>query len=105
MIKLRFVPSTRVENACASGSAAIYAARNAIRAGAIKTALVIGAEKMTARTTEGVTKALTGASYQKEEDRLSFPQIFARFAQSYFQAHGDHSKTLAQILRKITATR
>ncbi len=98
--QLRFVPSTRVENACASGSAAIYAARNAIRAGAIKTALVIGAEKMTARTTEGVTKALTGASYQKEENSLSFPQIFARFAQSYFQAHGDHSKTLAQIASK-----
>ncbi|MEC9343609.1 MAG: thiolase domain-containing protein, partial [Pseudomonadota bacterium] len=31
---------------------------------------------------------------------VSFPQVFARFAQSYFQAYGDHSKTLAQIASK-----
>lgn len=31
--RLRFKPATRVENACASGSAAIHAAMNAIRAG------------------------------------------------------------------------
>ena len=45
---LRFKPATRVENACASGAAALYSARTAIQAGQIKTALVIGAEKMTA---------------------------------------------------------
>ena len=44
---LRFTPATRVENACASGAAAVYAARNAIRAGRVRTALVIGAEKIT----------------------------------------------------------
>lgn len=98
--RLRFVPATRLENACASGSAAVYAARNAIRAGDAKIALVIGAEKMTAKDTRGVTEALAGASYQKEEHGISFPGIFARFASAYFQAHGDQSAALAKIAAK-----
>lgn len=98
--RLRFTPATRVENACASGSAAIYAARDAIRSGRVKAALVIGAEKMTAKDTAGVTEALAGASYQMEEAGVSFPQIFARFAQAYCQAHGDRSAALARIAAK-----
>ncbi len=97
---LRFKPATRLENACASGSAAVYAARNAIRIGDAKTVLVIGAEKMTSKDTAGVAAALSGASYQKEEKGVSFPQIFARFASTYFQSYGDHSRTLAQIAAK-----
>lgn len=45
---LRFKPAVRVENACASGSAAIYAAINALLAGRADTARVVGVEKMTA---------------------------------------------------------
>jgi len=97
---LRFTPATRVENACASGSAAVYAARDAIRAGRVRTALVIGVEKMTSKDTTGVTEALAGASYQAEEAGVSFPQIFARFASAYFQAHGDRSDALARIAVK-----
>lgn len=97
---MRFIPATRVENACASGSAAIYAARDAIASGRIRTALVLGAEKMTGRDTQGVTEALAYASYQAEEAGVSFPQIFARFAQSYFQAYGDQSEALARIAAK-----
>jgi acetyl-CoA C-acetyltransferase len=97
---LRFTPAVRCENACASGSAAIYSAIDAIRAGAAKLALVIGAEKMTELDTPGVTQALAGASYQKEEAGVSFPQIFGRIAQRYFQAYGDKSDTLARIAMK-----
>ncbi len=97
---LRFTPATRVENACASGSAAVWSARDAIRSGRCKAALVIGAEKMTAQDTAGVTEALSHASYAAEEAGVSFPQIFARFAQAYFQTHGDASATLARIAAK-----
>ncbi|WBU51893.1 acetyl-CoA acetyltransferase [Paracoccus sp. SCSIO 75233] len=97
---MRFIPATRCENACASGSAAIFAARDAIRAGTIKRALVVGVEKMTATDTAGVTEALGGAAYQREEAGTSFPQVFARFAQAYSQAHGDCSTTLAHIAAK-----
>lgn len=97
---LRFTPATRCENACASGSAAIYSALEAIRAGSTRIALVVGVEKMTELDTAGVTQALAGASYQREESGVSFPQIFGRIAQGYFQAHGDQSRTLAKIAVK-----
>lgn len=97
---LRFTPATRCENACASGSAAIYAALDAIRAGTTKIALVVGVEKMTSLDTAGVTAALAGASYQKEEASVSFPQIFGRIAGQYFQQFGDQSAALARIACK-----
>ena len=64
---LRFKPATRVENACASGSAAIAAAKNAIEAGEADLALVIGVEKMTSLDTKGVSKVLATASYWPDE--------------------------------------
>ena len=97
---LRFVPATRCENACASGSAAVYAALDAVRSGRVQIALVIGVEKMTELDTAGVTAALSGASYQKEEAGVSFPQIFGRIAGQYFQRFGDQSATLARIAVK-----
>ncbi|HEY8594737.1 MAG TPA: thiolase domain-containing protein [Devosiaceae bacterium] len=98
--RLRFTPATRCENACASGAAAVYAARQAIRAGDARIALVVGAEKMTNRSTEEVTVALARASYQGDEAGVSFPEIFARFARAYFAANGDHSEILAHIAAK-----
>jgi acetyl-CoA C-acetyltransferase len=97
---LRFKPATRLENACASGSAALYAAADAIRAGRVRTALVVGAEKMTGLDTAGVTRALGGASYQREEAGLSFPDIFARFAKAYAERHGDPTEAMAHIAVK-----
>lgn len=55
--ELRFKPATRCENACASGSAALYSALDAINAGRCRIALVVGAEKMTGLNTAGVTLA------------------------------------------------
>lgn len=42
---MRFIPSTRVENACATGSAALYQGINCIAAHKERIVLVIGAEK------------------------------------------------------------
>src|ERR1700689_4381308 len=39
---LRFKPATRVENACATGSAAVHGGLKAIAAGAARTVLVVG---------------------------------------------------------------
>ena len=96
----RFTPATRLENACASGSAAIYAARDYIDAGRAKHVLVIGVEKMTALDTRAVTQALGRASYQRQEAGMSFPEIFGRVASAYFQKYGDHSETLTKIAVK-----
>lgn len=97
---LRFKPATRCENACASGAAALYSAMDAVRSGRVRVALVVGAEKMTGLDTRGVTRALGGASYQAEEAGLSFPDIFARFAQDYAGRYGDPSEAMAHIAVK-----
>src|ERR1700732_5097141 len=46
----RFKPAKRVENACATGSAAIHMGLNTIAAGKARLILVVGVEKMTERT-------------------------------------------------------
>ena len=99
---LRWCPSTRVENACATGSAAVYQAMAAIESGQAHTVLVVGAEKMTGVSGSEVTAALANASYVREEaaEGLTFAGIFARFAQAYFERYGDHSATLARIAAK-----
>lgn len=97
---LRYKPAVRCENACASGSAALYGAIDAIRSGRVRIALVVGAEKMSGLDTEGVTRALGGAAYQKEEQGLSFPAVFARFAEAYAARHGDPVEAMAHIAVK-----
>src|SRR3546814_19596728 len=55
---------------------------------------------MTGLDTAGVTKALSGASYQPEEAELSFPAIFAQFALAYAARHGDPTDAMARIAVK-----
>jgi acetyl-CoA C-acetyltransferase len=97
---LRFKPAVRVENACATGSSAIQAAIDAVNSGRCRVALVVGAEKMTGLDTAGITTVLAGASYQREEQGLSFPQIFARFATAYGEEFGDPTEAMARIAVK-----
>ena len=100
--ELRFKPATRYENACASGSAALYGARDFIAAGRGRTALVIGVEKMTGVTTAQAGDNLLGASYRREEDGIpaGFAGVFGRIAETYFQRYGDASDALARIAAK-----
>src|SRR5690625_510313 len=97
--ELRFTPAARLENACASGSAAIHAGMNSILAGKSKVVLVVGAEKMTHRSTEDVTKSLAGAGYQndEEEKKLSFPQVFGLAAKEYTGRYGSPLDAMARI--------
>lgn len=97
---LRFKPAVRVENACATGSAAVHAARQAILAGDCKVALVVGSEMMTHLPGLEVTQALGRAAYQRTEAGISFPGVFAEFAKAYFAEYGDQSMALAQIAAK-----
>ena len=98
--ELRFKPATRCENACASGASALYAALDAIDAGRVRAALVVGAEKMTGLDTAGITRSLAGGSYQREESGVTFPQIFARYAKAYETAYGSPYEAMAHIAVK-----
>ena len=98
----RFTPSTRVENACGSGSAAVFQAANAIEAGRARRVLAIGVEKMTHLSSGDVGRCLSRASYMPEEgdQGLTFPGIFGVVAGKYFQKYGDQSDALAHIAAK-----
>ena len=98
----RFTPSTRVENACGSGSAAVFQGANLIEAGRARRVLAIGVEKMTHLSSADVGRCLSRASYMPEEgdQGLTFPGIFGVVAGKYFQEYGDHSDALAQIAAK-----
>ncbi|MCA3655696.1 MAG: acetyl-CoA acetyltransferase [Methylobacterium sp.] len=102
MPALAHTRAMHVENACATGSAAIHAAMDFIESGRGRIALVIGAEKMTATPAAEVGDILLSGSYRKEEDRVEagFAGIFGQIASSYFQRHGDRSEELAMIAAK-----
>ena len=99
---LRFKRATRVENACATGSAAVHAGLRSIAAKQARFVLVVGVEKMTDTAGPEVGANLLKASYLKEEGETEggFAGIFGRIAQQYFQRYGDQSDALARIAAK-----
>lgn len=99
---LRFTPALRVENACATGTAAVHAGAEAVTAGFARYVLVVGVEKMTDSPGPRVGENLLRASYRREEAATEggFAGIFARIAEGYFARHGDQSLALAHIASK-----
>jgi acetyl-CoA C-acetyltransferase len=99
---LRFKRATRVENACATGSAAVHQGLRAIAAKAARIVLVVGVEQMTATPGPEVGRNLLKASYVREEADIEggFAGIFGKIAGLYFQKYGDQSDALARIAAK-----
>ena len=99
---LRFKPATRVENACATGSAAVHQGIKSIEAKRAKIVLVVGVEQMTATPTPEIGINLLRASYLKEEGDIQggFAGLFGRIASAYFEKFGDQSDALAMIAAK-----
>src|ERR1700754_637219 len=99
---LRFKPTTRVENACATGSAAVHHGVRAVESGAAKIVLVVGVEQMTRTPSAEIGKNLLKASYLPEDGDTvgGFAGVFGKIAQSYFQKYGDQSDALAMIAAK-----
>lgn len=99
---LRFKPFTRVENACASGSAAVFSGLNSITAKTARFVLVVGVEKMTDQPNDKIGEGLLKASYVPQEAAIEggFAGIFATIAQQYFKKYGDQTDVLAKIAAK-----
>ena len=99
---LRFKPTTRVENACATGSAAVHTGIKSIRAGASKIVLVVGVEQMTTTEPGQIGQNLLKASYLPEDGDTpaGFAGVFGHIADLYFQRHGDQTDALAAIAAK-----
>lgn len=99
---LRFKPTTRVENACATGSAAVHQGIKTIAARQAKVVLVVGVEQMTTTPGPEIGRNLLKASYLPEDGDTpaGFAGVFGKIAQSYFQRYGDQSDALAMIAAK-----
>ena len=103
--ELRFKPATSVENACASGMTAVKQAVNALNAGEIDIALVIGVEKMTGLDTKGVTFALAQAAHWEAESSkgMTFPGLFAEFAKGYMKMYNISLESLRKAFAKVAS--
>jgi len=99
---LRFKRATRVENACATGSAAVHQGIKSIEARAARIVLVVGVEQMTATPAPEIGRNLLKASYVREEADIDggFAGVFGQIAGRYFQKWGDQSDALAMIAAK-----
>src|SRR5271166_2172608 len=99
---LRFKRATRVENACATGSAAVHQGLRSIAAGSARIVLVVGVEQMTTTPGAEIGRNLLKASYVREEADIDggFAGIFGKIAGAYFQRWGDQSDALARIAAK-----
>jgi acetyl-CoA C-acetyltransferase len=99
---LRFKRATRVENACATGSAAVHQGLNAIAARSARIVLVVGVEQMTTTPAADIGRNLLKAAYVRDEADIDggFAGIFGHIASLYFQRWGDQSDALARIAAK-----
>src|SRR5438067_2448083 len=99
---LRFKRATRVENACATGSAAVHQGIKAIDARHARVVLVVGVEQMTTTPGAEIGRNLLKASYVRDEAEIDggFAGIFGKIAGLYFQRYGDQSDALAMIAAK-----
>jgi len=102
-LKLPFIPVTRVENFCATGTEAFRGACYAVASGAYDMVLALGVEKLKDTGYGGLPEF---GSVMGTKNRLTFPNItapgaFAMMATRYFDQYGLDSekgrKTLARI--------
>lgn len=96
------VPSTRIENACASSGSAFYQAWAAVAGGIYDTVLVLGVEKMTSRPTPQVSEILGSAGDCSGEIRAgnTFASLFAMIARRHMYQFGTTREHLAAVAVK-----
>ncbi len=98
------IPMTRVENACASGSAAVHQGLRSILSGLADTVLVVGVEKMTHADGAQVARALLGADpvLAGTDSPTGFAGVFADIARQYAQRYDGHA-WLGDVLGAVAA--
>ncbi|TQR21346.1 thiolase C-terminal domain-containing protein [Psychrobacillus vulpis] len=100
---LGFVPTAKVEGACASGGIALRQGILGIMSGEYNTVLVAGVEKMKHASTVDVTQAINAAMDNDSNEKnagLTFPGFFGVLANRYFYETGASKKHLAMVALK-----
>jgi acetyl-CoA C-acetyltransferase len=87
-LKLRYIPVTHVENACATGSEAIRGACYAVAAGIYDVVLAIGAEKLKDTGYSGLPQTRPTATWSYRLTSQTPAAVFAMMATGYFAKYG-----------------
>jgi acetyl-CoA C-acetyltransferase len=96
------VPAVRVESACASGGASLYAAFAQVASGLADVVLATGVEKMTDVSGDECTAALATAADGECEVfyGATFPGLYAMMARAHMERWGTTREQLAEVAVK-----
>lgn len=108
-LHLPFIPVTRVENLCASGSEALRAACYGVASGSVDVALALGVEKVKDLGFPGLPRANEDIVSLGTKGRVLFPNwlnpnpgMFAMMAVKYFDRYGISIEEGKKLLAKIS---
>jgi acetyl-CoA C-acetyltransferase len=101
-LRLPYIPVTRVENYCASGSEAFRGATYAVASGACDIALALGCEKLKDTGYGGLPQRSRGAVNSMYWPNLSAPGSFAQLAAAYRAKHGIAAEDLKRAMAHIS---
>ncbi len=101
-LNMRFIPATRIENACASSGSAFHLAYREVASGASDATMVIGVEKMTTQPTPRVTEILAAAGDCSTEIAAgsTFPSLFGMIARRHMYQYGTTREHLSAVAVK-----
>lgn len=102
MLRLPFIPVTRVENMCASGTEAFRGAVYAVASGAADYALAVGVEKLKDTGYGGLPQRTRGVLNDLHLPNLSAPGMFAQLASGYAAAHGLDEATIKRAMAHVS---
>jgi acetyl-CoA C-acetyltransferase len=101
-LRLPYIPVTRVENYCASGSEAFRGATYAVASGACDIALALGCEKLKDTGYGGLPQRSRGALNSMYWANVSAPGSFAQLAAAYRAKHGMDGGDLKRAMAHIS---
>ena len=101
-LRLPYIPVTRVENYCATGTEALRGAVYAVASGAADIALALGVEKLKDTGYGGLPQRGRGALNDLFWPNLSAPGSFAQLAAAYRAKHGADKTDLKRAMAHIS---
>lgn len=101
-LRLPYIPVTRVENFCASGSEAFRAATYAVASGACDFALALGVEKLKDTGYGGLPIQARGSLIPQWWANMTAPGSFAQLASAYRAKHGVSKEDLKEAIGHIS---
>jgi acetyl-CoA C-acetyltransferase len=101
-LRLPYIPVTRVENYCASGTEAFRGAVYAVASGAADIALAMGVEKLKDTGYGGLPQRSRGVLNSMSWANFSAPGSFAQLAAAYRAKHGTSPEELKRAMAQIS---